>query len=48
MSIIAQEEYESASTEEEREKMRTECSVISDWLEEEAGVDSTLQDYSSR
>jgi len=43
-----EEEYESASTEEEREKIRSESSLISDWLDEEAGVDTPLADFNSR
>jgi len=43
-----EEEYEKASTEDEREKIRTECSAVSDWLDEEAGVETPLEDFTSR
>merc|ERR1711874_847984 len=34
---LYQEDYEKASTDEEREKIREMCSTTSDWLDEEAG-----------
>merc|ERR1711892_836437 len=43
-----EEEYETASTEAEREKIRSESSLVSEWLDEEAGVDSPLADFTSR
>jgi len=43
-----EEEYESASTEEEREKIKAECSTASDWLDEEAGVDTPLEEFKGR
>ena len=46
--LNVQDEYEGASTEDEREKIKNECSTISEWLDEEAGVDSTLKDFTSR
>jgi len=45
---IYQEEFESASSEEEREKIRTECSAVSDWLDEEAGPETELKEFTSR
>merc|ERR1711872_583243 len=45
---ISQEEYEKASTDEEREKIRSECSAVSDWLDEEAGPHSELKEFTSR
>jgi len=45
---LYQEEYESASTEEEREKMRTECSAVSDWLDEDVMPDTPLKEFTSR
>jgi len=48
MDKIYQEEYEVASTEEEREKIQQTCSQISDWLDEEAGPHTELEEYTSR
>ena len=48
MDKIYQEEYEVASTEEERTKIQETCTQISDWLDEEAGVDTELEEYTSR
>jgi len=45
---ITQEEYEKASTDEEREKIRAECGKVNDWLEEEAGPNSELKEFTSR
>jgi len=45
---LYQEEYEAASTEEEREKMRTECSAVSDWLDEDVMPDTPLKEFNSR
>jgi len=43
-----QEDHESASTETEREAIAKECSQVSDWLDEEAGVDTSLDEFTSR
>jgi hypoxia up-regulated 1 len=43
-----QEDHESASTETERETIAKECSQVSDWLDEEAGVDTSLDEFTSR
>lgn len=48
MDKIYQEEYEVASTEEERTKIQEACSTISDWLDEEAGPYTPLEDLNSR
>merc|ERR1719187_1025349 len=45
---IYQEDHEAASTEAEREAIQAEVSKISDWLEEEAGIETPLEDFSSR
>jgi len=45
---IYQEEYEVASTQEEREKITSECSAVSDWLDEEAGPATELKEFNSR
>merc|ERR1719403_724909 len=45
---IYQEDHEAASTEAEREAIQAEVSKISDWLDEEAGIETPLEDFSSR
>jgi len=45
---LEQDEYIAASTEEERTKMREVCSVVSDWLDEEAGPLTELKELNSR
>merc|ERR1719242_2103851 len=45
---IYQEDHEAASTEAEREAIQAEVSKISDWLDEEAGIDTTLEEFTSR
>merc|ERR1712223_600080 len=45
---IYQEDHEAASTEAEREAIQAEVSKISDWLDEEAGIEAPLEDFSSR
>merc|ERR1712110_1303474 len=45
---IYQEDHEAASTEAEREAIQAEVSKVSDWLDEEAGVETPLEDFSSR
>lgn len=45
---IYQEDHEAASTEAEREAIQAEVSKISDWLDEEAGIETPLDDFSSR
>jgi len=42
------EEYESASTEEEKEKIKTLCSETSDWLDEEAGPFTPTQEFKDK
>jgi len=45
---IYQEDHEAASTEAEREAIQAEVSKVSDWLDEEAGVETPLEDFTSR
>merc|ERR550532_224204 len=45
---IYQEDHESTSTEAERETIQAEVSKVSDWLDEEAGIDTTLEEFTSR
>merc|ERR1712115_420611 len=45
---IYQEDHEAASTEAEREAIQAEVSKISDWLDEEAGIETPIEDFSSR
>merc|ERR1719400_724909 len=45
---IYQEEHEAASTEAERETIQAEVSKVSDWLDEEAGVETPLEEFTSR
>jgi len=43
-----QEDHESASTDAEREAVTQECSKVSEWLDEEAGVDTDLAEFNTR
>merc|ERR1712083_42258 len=45
---LYQEEYEKASTDEEREKIRDMCSETSDWLDEEAGPATPTTDFKEK
>merc|ERR1712055_1133748 len=45
---IYQEDHEAASTEAEREAIQAEVSKVSDWLDEEAGVETPLEEFTSR
>merc|ERR1712061_51106 len=45
---IYQEDHEAANTEAEREAIQAEVSKVSDWLDEEAGIDTTLEEFTSR
>jgi len=45
---LYQEEYEKASTDEEREKIRDMCSTTSDWLDEEAGPITPTTDFKEK
>merc|ERR1711971_1241447 len=45
---IYQEDHEAASTEAEREAIQAEVSKVSDWLDEEAGIETPLEDFTSR
>merc|ERR1712227_303220 len=45
---LEEEEFQSASTDEEREKLSGECSKVSDWLDEEAGVFTPLEEFQSK
>lgn len=45
---LYQEEYEKASTDEEREKIRDMCSTTSDWLDEEAGPSTPTTDFKEK
>merc|ERR1712029_1038589 len=45
---LEEEEFQSASTNEEREKLSGECSKVSDWLDEEAGMFTPLEEFQSK
>merc|ERR1712012_352003 len=45
---LEEEEFQSASTDEEREKLGGECSKVSDWLDEEAGVFTPVEEFQSK
>merc|ERR1719266_1546069 len=45
---IYQEDHEAASTEAEREAIQAEVSKVSDWLDEEAGIETPLEEFTSR
>jgi len=45
---IYQEDHEAASTGAEREAIQAEVSKVSDWLDEEAGVETPLEEFTSR
>merc|ERR1719397_1497413 len=45
---IYQEDHEAASTEAEREAIQAEGSKVSDWLDEEAGIETPLEEFTSR
>merc|ERR1719309_637242 len=45
---LYQEEYEKASTDEEREKIRDMCTTTSDWLDEEAGPATPTTDFKEK
>merc|ERR1719270_807170 len=45
---LEDEEFQSASTDEEREKLGGECSKVSDWLDEEAGVFTPVEEFQSK
>lgn len=45
---IYQEEYEAASTDAEREKMREECGEVSTWLDDEAGPATELKEFNKK
>merc|ERR1719392_218432 len=45
---LEEEEFQSASTDEEREKLSGECSKVSDWLDEEAGMFTPLEEFQSK
>jgi len=45
---LYQEDHEAASTEAEREAIQAEVSKVSDWLDEEAGIDTPLEEFTSR
>ena len=48
MDKMEDEDFQAASTEEEREKLRTECSQVSEWLDEEAGMFTPVEEFQSR
>merc|ERR1712012_111794 len=45
---LEDEEFVSASTDEEREKLSGECSAVSDWLDEEAGVFTPVEEFQTK
>merc|ERR1711915_771039 len=45
---LEDEEFQSASTDEEREKLSVECSAVSDWLDEEAGVFTPVDEFQTK
>merc|ERR1712032_1179165 len=45
---IYQEDHDAASTEAEREAIQAEVSKVSDWLDEEAGIETPLEEFTSR
>merc|ERR1719507_2498746 len=48
MDKMEDEDFQAASTEEEREKLRTECSQVSEWLDEEAGMFTPVEEFQSK
>merc|ERR1712045_1036251 len=45
---LEEEEFQSSSTDEEREKLASECSQVSDWLDEEAGVLTPVEEFQAK
>merc|ERR1712029_1230177 len=45
---LEEEEFQSSSTDEEREKLASECSQVSDWLDEEAGVLTPVTEFQAK
>merc|ERR1712156_145244 len=45
---LEDEEFQAASTAEEREKLGGECAKVSDWLDEEAGVLTPVEEFQSK
>lgn len=45
---LNEEDHEAASTETERENISKECATVTDWLDYEAGVDTPLDEFTSR
>merc|ERR1712131_546566 len=45
---LEDEEFQAASTDEEREKLSVECSAVSDWLDEEAGVFTPVEEFQTK
>ena len=45
---LEEEEFQSSSTDEEREKLAAECSQVSDWLDEEAGVLTPVTEFEAK
>jgi len=45
---LEEEEFQSSSTDEEREKLAAECSQVSDWLDEEAGVLTPVTEFQAK
>merc|ERR1712088_1302384 len=48
IDMMEDEDFQAASTEEEREKLRTECSKVSEWLDEEAGMFTPVEEFQSK
>merc|ERR1740128_1097753 len=45
---LEEEEFQSSSTDEEREKLATECAQVSEWLDEEAGVLTPVTEFQAK
>lgn len=45
---LEEEEFQSSSTDEEREKLAAECAQVSDWLDEEAGVLTPVTEFQAK
>merc|ERR1719452_131331 len=45
---LEEEEFQSSSTDEEGEKLAAECSQVSDWLDEEAGVLTPVTEFQAK
>lgn len=48
MDKMEDEDFQAASTEEEREKLSVECGKVSEWLDEEAGMFVPVEEFQSK